>query len=207
MMLPRQFYERPTLDVAPDLIGKVLNLIHEDGSHLKGRIVEVEAYIGPNDRASHTYGGKQTTRNQAMFKRGGTAYVYIIYGLHHCMNVVTRGTGKPEGVLLRAVEPLAGLHAMSERRYGKRPDELTKPERINLTNGPGKLGQAFGISRDEMNGHDFLTSSLFLEDGERGNVLQSRRIGIPNSGEAKDYLWRFYEADNPYVSKHPKVTV
>ncbi|GAK09085.1 DNA-3-methyladenine glycosylase [Geomicrobium sp. JCM 19038] len=205
-MLPRTFYERPTLDVAPELIGKVLTIIHDDGTHLKGRIVEVEAYIGPNDQASHTYGGKQTVRNQSMFKQGGTAYVYIIYGLHHCMNVVTRGAGKPEGVLIRAVEPLEGIESMSKQRYGKPIEDLTRRERLNLTNGPGKFGQAFGISRDEMDGHDFCSSTLFLEDGERGTVLRSKRIGIPNSGEAKEYLWRFYEANNPYVSKHPNET-
>ncbi|NGP44780.1 DNA-3-methyladenine glycosylase [Bacillaceae bacterium SIJ1] len=199
--LPRSFYERPTLEVAEELIGK--QLVHEapSGKRLIGRIVEVEAYKGPEDKASHTYNNRRTPRNEAMYGPAGHAYVYISYGLHHCMNCVTRGEGYPEGVLLRSVEPLMGIDEMAKLRFQKSWEELSKAKRIQLTNGPGKLTQALAISRDAHNHLDLTTPPLYISDGRGGAVRTSKRIGIENSGDAVHYPWRFYEEGNPYVLK------
>lgn len=205
LKLPRTFFEHPTLEVAPSLIGK--GLVRKLSSELLvGRIVEVEAYIGPDDRASHTFGGRRTARNEAMFGPAGHAYVYIIYGIHHCLNCVTVGSGHPEGVLIRAVEPLKGLDTMAYHRFQKSYPSLTTKERLQLTNGPGKLGQAFGIRRDDFNGIDLQGNELYIADlqDEAPEILTSPRIGIDNSGEAAAYPWRFYERDQPYVSKAPR---
>ncbi|SDI26095.1 DNA-3-methyladenine glycosylase [Natribacillus halophilus] len=203
--LSRAFFQQPTLKVAEALIGKQLIKQH-DGETIVGKIVETEAYIGPEDRAAHTYGGRRTKRNETMFGEAGHAYVYIIYGIHHCINCVTVGPNAPEGVLLRAVEPIAGLESMAQRRFQRSYEMLTTAQRRQLTNGPGKLGQAFGITRDKYNGHDLQSESLYISDGDDAaiSVATSPRVGIDASGEAKHYPWRFFAKDHAYVSKRPK---
>src|SRR6187401_3869867 len=137
--LPRSFYARPVLSVARDCIGK--HLIHATpAGRLVGRIVEAEAYRGPEDRAAHSFGGRRTARTEVMFGPPGHAYVFLVYGLHFHLNLVTTAVGMPHAVLLRAVEPIAGAELM-ERRRGM------PAARRELTNGPGKLCQAFGIQR------------------------------------------------------------
>ena len=151
LRLGREFYERPVLRVARDCLGKILVHQSEDGL-VAGRIVEAEAYRGPDDRASHSYGGQPTKRTAAMFGPAGHAYVFLIYGLHHHFNVVTGREGEPHAVLIRAVEPLHGVELMAHRRG-------MAATRKELTNGPGKLCQALGINLGHY-GHESRKFSL-----------------------------------------------
>lgn len=179
------FFHVPTLELAIALLGK--ELTHNG---VGGYIVEVEAYMGPLDRAAHSYSGRPTPRTEVMFGPPGKAYVYTIHG-HHCMNVVAGEERCPHAVLIRALEPTKGIDRMIERRG--RQDELT--------NGPGKLCQALAITR-EQNGWDFLTSPLRISDGMPVSLVAvGKRIGIDNSGEARDYPWRFWIDGNKHVSR------
>jgi DNA-3-methyladenine glycosylase len=180
--------------VAKDLLGKYL-IRRLQKQLLVGRIVEVEAYLGEKDPASHAYRGK-TKRNEVMFREGGYLYVYFTYGMHFCCNVVTEEAGKGRAVLLRAVEPIQGVEEMRNKRgFGS-----DRKDYWNLTNGPAKLCEAFGIQR-EMNGIDLLGDELFLVEGEKISGLtigSSIRIGVKNGADKK---WRFYVRGNPFVSK------
>lgn len=201
MKLNREFYNRDTLVVAKELLGKVV--VHEvDGIRTAGKIVEVEAYIGPIDKAAHSYNGRRTPRVEVMYGNPGFAYVYFIYGMHYCFNAVTREKGMPEAVLIRAVEPLEGKEEMSERRFKKSYDGLTKSQKKNLTNGPAKLCSALGIDKS-LNRQDLCGDRLYIEEGsnEEFRIKSSKRIGIDYAEEAKDYLWRFYIENSEYVSR------
>jgi DNA-3-methyladenine glycosylase len=190
--LPRSFYARPVLVVARDAIGKIL--VHDTpAGRVAGRIVEAEAYRGPEDRAAHSYGGRRTARTEAMYGPPGHAYVFFVYGMHHHVNLVTTKEGAPHAVLLRAVEPLEGADLMAKWR-GRGPTDR------ELTNGPGKLCVAFGIDRRAY-GADLCKKPLFLADGPRGRVVRSPRVGIDYAGEWADRPWRFYEQGNPWVSR------
>jgi DNA-3-methyladenine glycosylase len=183
------------LAVARDVIGKIL--VHETPEgRVAGRIVESEAYRGPEDRAAHSYGGRRTARTEVMFGPPGYAYVFFVYGMHYQMNLVTTEDGAPHAVLLRAVEPLLGLELMAARRG------LAATDR-NLSNGPGKLCQAFGIDRGHY-GLDLCGPRLFLSEGPRGRVLRSPRVGVDYAGEWAERPWRFYERENPWVSRVPR---
>lgn len=185
MTIDRAFFEMPTLELAVQLLGKELTL-HGVG----GYIVEVEAYMGQDDRAAHSYSGRPTPRTELMFGPPGRAYVYVIHG-HHCVNVVAGQEGTPHAILIRALEPTRGIEKMIKRRG--RSD--------HLTDGPGKLCQALGITR-EQNGWDFLTSPLRIGPGITvSEVAVGTRIGIDNTGEARDYPWRFWVAGNEHVSR------
>lgn len=200
MKLEREFYLNDTVEVAKKLVGKVL--VHRHGDTLlKGRIVETEAYLGISDKAAHSYGGRRTKRTETMFGLGGYSYVYLIYGMYYCFNVVTREEGFPEAVLIRGVEPLEdSLNEMSKLRYHKTWDELSKTQKRNMTNGPGKLCIAFGMDRWS-NGVDLQGDTIYIEEGKaEGDILMSKRIGIDYAEEARDWLLRFYLKDNPYVS-------
>lgn len=200
MKLRREFYLRDTETVARDLIGKVL--VHRtDAGLLKGRIVETEAYLGLSDPAAHSFGDRRTERTEPMYAIGGTSYVFFIYGMYHCFNVVTGAEEIPEAVLIRGVEPLEECREeMSLLRYDKSWRELSNTQRKNFSNGPGKLTRALGIDRTA-NGIDLTGDRLYLEDGTaEGNILVSKRIGIDYAGEAKDWLLRFYAEGNPNVS-------
>ena len=189
--LPRSFYLRPTVVVAKDLLGKYL-VRKTPRAVLIGKIVEVEAYLGDRDPASHAYNGR-TNRNEVMFWKGGHLYVYFTYGMHYCANVVTCEPQIARAVLLRAVEPIEGIAFMKKHR-GK------QIEKRMLTNGPAKLCQAFGIDRKD-NGVDLLGDVIFIAQGEaipRIAVLSSPRIGITR---AIYHRWRFYVKDNPWVSR------
>lgn len=201
LTLAKDFYDRDTLTVARELLGK--NLVNEtSGFRVSGRIVEVEAYMGPLDKAAHSYNFRRTERVEAMYGEAGTVYVFFIYGMHYCFNVVTNGINMPEAVLIRALEPLEGLDTMSHNRFGKSLEELSKRERINLTNGPSKLCSALGISKS-YNMKSLVNSELHIEDGlkEAISIKTSKRIGIDYAEEAKDYPWRFFIDGNKYVSK------
>lgn len=198
--LPREFYNKDSLIVAKELLGKVL--VHEvNGEKVFAKIVETEAYMGVEDKAAHSYGGRRTPRVEVMYGGPGFSYVYFIYGMYYCFNVVTREEGTPQAVLIRAVEPMGGIEFMARNRFKKPHHELKKSQIIGLTNGPGKLCGAFLIDKD-LNGEDLCGSKLYIEEGQEEDftVVSCKRVGIPNTGEAKDYLWRFYIKDNKYVS-------
>jgi len=157
---------------------------------------------GTIDKASHAYHGKKTDRVKIMYGQPGMAYVYLIYGMYYCMNVVTQDEGIPEAVLIRAIEPLEGLNIMSKRRFDLEYDLLPKKKKYNLTSGPGKLCIALDITK-ESNGADLTGDELYIEeiDIPKFEVVSSKRIGIDYAEEARDFLWRFYIKDNPFVSK------
>ncbi len=191
--LPRSFFDRPTLTVARELLGQLLVRQLED-QLLIGRIVETEAYIGEGDPACHAARGK-TPRNAVMYGPPGYAYIYFIYGMYFCLNVVTEAEGFPAAVLIRALEPVAGIPVMQQLRGQQK---LTR-----LTSGPGKLCQALQLTREE-NGLDLCQpGELFIARGEpvpNEQVVVDGRIGIK---EGNEHPWRFFIKDNPHVS-HPR---
>lgn len=187
--LARSFYARPAVIVAPQLLGKVLARETSDGL-VRGRIVEVEAYTGESDPGSHAYRGP-TPRNRVMFGPPGHVYVYISYGTHFCMNVVTDTMGIAGAVLLRALEPLSGIEIMEANRGRKRL--------VDLCDGPGKLCQAFGITLAE-NGEDLGGDRMWIEnDGFVAEAVEtSTRVGLSNGRELP---LRFFVPGNAYVSR------
>lgn len=193
--LPRAFYVAPTLVVARRLLGKIL--LHDaPGGLTAGRIVEVEAYRGPSDRAAHTFGGRRTARNETMWGDAGHAYVYFIYGMHHCVNVVTQAAGVPEAVLIRALEPVAGVPLMRLRR-----DRSVGPE-WQLCRGPGALCRALGIDRAQ-DGADLTEGPLRILDGgavPASAVARTARIGVDYAGADAHRPWRFVVRDARAVS-------
>lgn len=199
--LQREFYSRDTITVAKELLGKIL--VHNyNGKLLKGKIVETEAYLGINDKAAHSYGGRKTKRVETMYGPPGIAYVYFIYGMYYCLNIVTQKEGIPEAVLIRAVEPIENIDIMAINRFKKAYNELSEYQKKNLTNGPGKLCMAFDITKEKHNGMDLCGNKLYLEEGKRENfnIIETTRIGIDYAEEAKDFPYRFYIEGNPYVS-------
>jgi DNA-3-methyladenine glycosylase len=189
------------LRVARSLLGRIL-VHHGPGGVTAGRIVEVEAYRGPADRAAHTAGGRRTPRNEVMWGPPGHLYVYFTYGMHHCCNVVTRAEGAPEAVLLRALEPVAGVALMQRRRA--RGATLAAHA---LASGPGNLCVAMGIDR-ALNGADLTAGPLVLLDAARiapGRIASSPRIGVDYAGPDADLPWRFFLADSPAVSHRRRV--
>jgi len=187
--LNRKFYNRPTVQVAKELLGKYL-VVQKDGYNLSGKIVETEAYIGFKDPASHAYRG-MTPRNMVMFGDPGYAYVYITYGIHHCLNLVTEKKGYPAAVLIRASDPTDGIGLMMKRRE--------RQSLKDLTSGPAKLCQALNVDR-KVNGADLYSDVIYVED--RGDEVQkiasSSRIGIK---EGKEKRWRFYIKNSEFVSR------
>jgi len=186
--LPREFYERSTLRVAAELLGKIF--VYNNIARMSGRIVEVEAYIGSDDPACHARFGI-TEHNKVMFGSGGFTYIYFIYGMYDMLNFVTEKEDFPAACLIRAMEPVEGLELMKTNR---------NTEHIsNLTNGPGKLCQAFGLTT-EQSGVDLLGDNIFLEDDgyKPEKIKKSARIGIK---EGLDNQWRFYIDGNKFVSK------
>jgi DNA-3-methyladenine glycosylase len=191
--LPRNFYERNTVAVAKDLLGKTVVRLVGDAV-LAGRIVETEAYTGSDDAASHAFRGK-TPRNAVMFSRGGLAYVYFIYGSSFCLNATSERDGKPGAVLIRALEPLSGLREMCLNR------NLPRDSVRNLANGPGKLCQAMKITRN-LNGIDLTQSEELMiswpQNQREFEIEASSRIGIARARRRK---WRFFIRRNPFVSR------
>jgi DNA-3-methyladenine glycosylase len=196
--LPREFYTRPdTLLIARELLGRRLVVRALDGSRVSGIIVETEAYLGPEDKAAHSYGNRRTARTETMFGTGGKAYVYFIYGMYYQFNVVTNIESVPHAVLIRALEPDEGIEWMRQRR----PPKGDK----NLTSGPGKLCQALGIDRS-YNAADLTTGNMVWIEAGRGAVTAKEiasgvRIGIDYAEEYAAKPWRFCLKNNPYVSK------
>lgn len=194
--LKKSFYQRELLDVARDLLGKILVKVYGKNI-LSGKIVEVEAYHGDFDEAAHSYSGI-TKRNEIMFEAGGYLYVYFTYGVHHCCNVVTGKKGQGTAVLIRAVEPLTGIEFMIKNRFSRKLKN--DKELFNLTNGPGKTCHAFGINRNH-SGIDLTGDKIFILEAEKirnKDMGVSTRIGIAKS---VDLPWRFYIKNNPYLSR------
>ena len=202
MIISKEFYNRSALDVAQDLLGKIL-VREVDGKILKGKIVETEAYIGAIDKACHAYNGRRTKRTEILYEDAGVSYIYFIYGLYHCFNVVTNKKDVAEAVLIRAIEPINELDYISNIRYNKKYDELTKAQSKNLTNGPSKLCLAYLLNKDLNAVKLYEKGAVYITDdnNEDFEIVASKRIGIDYAEEAKDFLWRFYIKDNIYVSK------
>ena len=191
--LPRAFYDRDTLEVARDLLGTYL-VRRLDGAELVVRITETEAYVGAVDKACHAYGGRRTARTETLYAKPGTAYVYLIYGMYHCLNFVTEPEGTAAAVLLRGVEAVSGADLMAFNRFGRAYDRLTADQRKNFLNGPGKVCRALAITRTH-NGLDLTAGGeLFLCAGEAptGEIHVGKRIGIDYAEEAVDFPWRFW---------------
>lgn len=199
--LERIFYRKTALVLAKELLGKYL-VFHNNDEKLIGKIVETEAYMGFNDKAAHTYNGRRTSRVEVMYGEEGHAYVYLIYGMYNCFNVVAAKEGIAQAVLVRALEPIKGLDKMSLNRFQKPFNQLKNSQIIGLTNGPGKLCKAFGITR-EINGEDLTKDKLYIcsSTEEKFNIIETTRVGIDYAEEARDYPWRFYIKDNRFVSK------
>lgn len=195
--LSRDFYlNTDVVQAARDLLGKVLYTC-VDNEVTAGVIVETEAYCGATDKACHAYPNKRTKRTETMFQVGGTAYVYLCYGIHHMFNVVTNAKDTADAVLIRAVEPLEGLDLMKTRRKLKKPG-------TNLTAGPAVLAQALGISTDD-DMTDLLGDKIWLEDHgkqyKEDEIIASPRVGIDYAGDDALLPWRFRLKDNKWCSK------
>ena len=194
--LGREFYCRSdVVQVARELLGKVLNT-RIGGALTSGIITEVEAYKAPEDKASHAYGGRRTKRTQTMYKEGGCAYVYLCYGIHHLVNVVTGPQNMAHAVLIRSVQPLQGQEVMLKRWKKVRVDPL-------LTAGPGRLSVALGIDRN-LDGYDLLQDkTIWISEGihmDESLIISSPRIGIDYAEEWVDKPWRFTIKGNQWVS-------
>ena len=194
--LSRSFYLQDTVSVARALLGCVL-WRRDGGALLAARLVEVEAYLGANDSASHARRGLRSARNESMYLEGGHAYVYFTYGMHWCLNVVTAERDIAEAVLLRAAEPLRGIEAMRERRPKAKRDR-------DLTNGPGKLCAALAVDKS-LDGEPLDGNALWLTGRDvelnESDIAVSHRIGVENSGESAEWPLRFFLRGNPYVSR------
>ena len=197
--LPQEFYQRENvLTISRDLLGKVL-CTNFNGKLTSGIIVETEAYAGETDRASHAYGGRRTNRTETMYASGGTAYVYLCYGIHNMFNVVTNKEKNPHAVLIRAIEPIRGFDIMLKRRSLKNVS-------FKLTAGPGILSQAMGISVD-ISGQSLLDEHIWIEnihnkpiENENIKIISRPRVGIQYAGKDASNLWRFQIEGNPWVS-------
>jgi DNA-3-methyladenine glycosylase len=196
MILQRAFYERDTITVAKELLGKILMHESVEGT-TEGRIVETEAYLGPEDLAAHSSGGRRTPRNEVMYGEKGHAYVYFIYGMYFCVNITAGDVaGKPEAVLLRALEPVGGEKIMASRRG-------VVGGRINsLAGGPGRLCMAMGITKAQ-NKLDVTKPPLYIKNAppvSLEEIVETTRVGVDYAGEWKHSPWRFYIKGNKYVS-------
>ncbi len=198
--LPTAFYQRENvLLIARELLGKLL-VTKWNGVITSGRIVEVEAYNGIIDKASHSFGGRRTNRNEIMYADGGVAYIYLCYGIHHLFNVVTNYKETPHAILIRALEPVKGIDKML-KRVGK-----TKSD-TSLTRGPGNLSKALGLFTLH-SGYSLRGKELFIADDgfvfPKKEIMASPRIGVDYAGEHALLPYRFYIKGNPFVSGKPK---
>lgn len=196
--MSRLSLSQPAVSLAANLLGTILVRRLPSGIILRGRIVETEAYVGVRDRASHAFGGRRTPRNEAMYAKPGTAYVYFTYGMHFCFNVVCAATGDPQAVLIRAVEPVEGVQEMRRTRRLK----ATDAERL-IASGPARLCQAFSIDR-ELNGLDLISSdALWLEPAAHpvSRPIRSARIGVDYAGGWAKRLLRFVDPNTEHASR------
>lgn len=200
-MLDRVFFATDAGSLARALLGRVLVRTLDDGTRLAGQIVETEAYLGPEDAAAHSKGGRRTARNEAMYARAGTCYVFFTYGVHHCVNIVCEREGHPAAVLIRALEPTEGLERMLAHRQSRSKAPLRARD---LCSGPGKLCQAMGITLAQ-NGLDLCApgSGLHVEAGEAiedSGVVRTTRIGVDYAGAWAAAELRWYVRGSAHVS-------
>jgi len=198
--LTRDFYTQDSLVVAQELLGKYL-IRKTANQNIIGKIVEVEAYLGPKDKASHAYLGKRTNRNRVEYSEGGYIYIYLVYGMYWQLNIVTSLENKPECILIRGVEPTSILKANEINNL-----KNLKPEIKNLTNGPGKVCKYFKLDKSFYGEDLTISKRIWLEDRgdkiSKNDIQKSKRIGIAYAGKYwSKRLWRFYLKDNPFVSK------
>ena len=192
--LPRAFYDRDTVQVARDLLGQHLVRVLSDGTQLICRITETEAYVGAIDKACHAYNYRRTPRTETLFARPGTAYIYLIYGMYHCLNFVTEPEGQPSAVLIRGAVPVKNADIIAENRFGRKCEDMTAYQRKQFLNGPGKLCMGLSLTRAH-NGLDLLGDELFLSPGAPpfpDQIRVGKRIGIDYAQEAVDFPWRFW---------------
>ncbi len=190
--LDKNFYMNSALFVAKNLLGKFL-LKNIGDRYAGGMIVETEAYMGEQDDAAHSYKLKRTKRNEAMYEEGGNTYIYMIYGMHYCLNVVTNKKDRPEAVLIRAIQPLFGIEIMQQNR---------KTDIKNLTNGPAKLCKALNIDL-KFNKKSLTSNDFFIAKDKKEpylDIVATKRVNIDYAKQCKDKLWRFIIKNNPFVS-------
>lgn len=194
--LNREFFDRDTVTVARELLGKHLVRSLDGGAELVCRITETEAYVGRMDKACHAYNYRRTPRTETLFARPGTAYIYLIYGMYHCLNFVTEPEGEPCAVLIRGVQPTANGDIIAENRFGCKMEEMTGYQRKNFLNGPGKVCRGLALTRAQ-NGLDLVEGSLlFLREGPAPALIHTgKRIGIDYAQEAAEFPWRFWTED------------
>lgn len=200
--LSSAFYNRDTVQVARELVGKYLVRIL-DQTPLVCRITETEAYIGRCDKACHAYHYRHTKRTETLFTDPGTAYIYFVYGIHHCLNFVTEPEGEPSAVLIRGGTVIHGIDTISQLRFGKKPEALSNYQRKNFLNGPGKLCKGLALTR-QLNGINATNEPLFVCDTPADldlapekqpiptKIHVGKRIGIDYAEEAVDFPWRFF---------------
>ncbi|MEO6133634.1 MAG: DNA-3-methyladenine glycosylase [Ginsengibacter sp.] len=197
--LPLSFYERKNVvQIAKELLGKIV-VTEFENVLTSGRIVETEAYIGLVDKASHSFNGKRSARNEHMYHCAGTAYIYICYGMHQMLNIVTNEKNIPDAILIRAIEPIEGIDAMMERTGKENLD-------YSITRGPGNVGKALGIYKRQ-SGISVLGNEIYvMEDGyklSKDEIGISKRIGVESAGDDGLLPFRFYVKGNKYVSSRP----
>ncbi len=205
--LRRRFFVESATEVAKEMLGKYI--IHLDnGVKLSGRIVETESYMGPEDKAAHSYKWKKTERNRVEYLTGGHIYIYLVYGMYWQLNITTAKEGLPQCVLIRAVEPVEGIKEMTKRRKMKPVGSKISNGSsliLNLTSGPGKLCQALGFDSSHYGLDVTRSPRVWLEDrGEKipkKDIFRTKRVGIDYAEEWADKHWRFYLKSNPFVSK------
>ena len=195
-ILTKDFYNRDTLEVARDLLGCEIVRALEDGTQLRCRITETEAYIGRIDKACHAYQYRRTARTETLFAPPGTAYIYLIYGMYHCLNFVTEEEGEPAAVLIRGAVPVANGDIIAKNRFGCKEKNMTSYQRKNFLNGPGKLCRGLDLTRAQ-NGLDLTgpAGGLWVCRGtppSPSQIQTGKRIGIDYAQEAVHFPWRFY---------------
>lgn len=199
-LLNEKVYELDAIELSKKLLGKYI-VREYDKKKLVAKIVETEAYMGIEDKGSHSYNNKRTEKTEAMYLPPGYVYIYVIYGMYHCLNIVSKEVDNPQAVLIRAVEPIEGIDIMSMNRFGKEYEQLTTQQKKNITNGPGKLCKALNIDKS-LNKVKLNIAGISIYDGDKDfEIVESKRINIDYAEEAKDYLWRFYINGNKYISK------
>lgn len=191
--LTKDFFTRDALTVGKELIGKYL--VREiNNEKIIVKITETESYLGDIDKACHAYGGKITDRTKTFYLDGGTIYVYLIYGMYYCFNIITDTLNKPSAVLIRGAEPVENIEKLSILRYNKPYEELTSYQKKNFLNGPGKLCKGLNIDKS-FNEKSILDNDIYIldnKDFDKSLIKTGKRINIDYAEEAKDFLWRFY---------------
>lgn len=205
--LPPDFYQRTAIEVARDLLGKYCLIQRRGFPQTVCRIVETEAYMGVADKAANTSGGRRTPRTEILYGPGGGVFIYLTYGMYHCLNIVCNRPEIPEAALIRAVEPVQGLDAMCLARFGCPAVEIVEKKGpktlLGLTNGPGKLCQALGLTRKDSDINLFNSFFHIAEEKPAPDfqMVETTRIGVESAGEDALLPYRYYIAGNPFVSR------